>query len=143
MRSGFCLTFAATALLSLLCLSAPERLALSKQLLGGLTFTTNFVLWRQIDYFNPTVHFKPLLHIWSLAVEEQFYLLLPAALFILPRRFWLRFVLLYCGASAVLCFVMVSTRPRTLAPLTLWCFRVRSRSTSERPEALPPFEYCR
>ncbi len=50
------------------------------QLLGTLTFTANMVLWSQSGYFDGAAELKPLLHTWSLALEEQYYLVLPAAL---------------------------------------------------------------
>lgn len=56
------------------------------QALGALTYATNVVLWRQINYFNNSAVSEPLLHMWSLGIEEQFYLLLPLALWLLPRR---------------------------------------------------------
>jgi len=58
------------------------------QLAGALTFSTNIVLWRQINYFNNSAAFEPLLHFWSLAIEEQYYLLLPLTLAVTPRRWW-------------------------------------------------------
>jgi peptidoglycan/LPS O-acetylase OafA/YrhL len=56
------------------------------QLLGALTFTANVVLWDQGGYFDAEVETRPLLHFWSLAIEEQFYLLFPLAMLILPRN---------------------------------------------------------
>lgn len=50
------------------------------QLFGGLTFTSNIVLWRQSDYFSAAAELKPLLHLWSLSLEEQFYFLIPLVL---------------------------------------------------------------
>jgi peptidoglycan/LPS O-acetylase OafA/YrhL len=47
------------------------------------------VLWRQINYFNNSAAFEPLLHVWSLAIEEQYYLLLPLTLAMVPRRWWM------------------------------------------------------
>jgi peptidoglycan/LPS O-acetylase OafA/YrhL len=59
--------------------------ALGKHLLGGATFVSNFVLWQEAGYFDAESYSKPLLHLWSLAIEEQFYLLWPLALFLLHR----------------------------------------------------------
>jgi peptidoglycan/LPS O-acetylase OafA/YrhL len=51
---------------------------LKSQVLGALTFTGNVALWLQSDYFAEGAETEPLLHVWSLAIEEQYYLLLPA-----------------------------------------------------------------
>ncbi len=59
------------------------------QLTGALTFSSNIVLWRQINYFNDSAQTEALLHFWSLAVEEQFYLLFPLALMLCPKRWWM------------------------------------------------------
>jgi peptidoglycan/LPS O-acetylase OafA/YrhL len=60
-----------------------KRAAVS--LLGGVSFTSNFVFLAQGGYFNRTPQFQPLLHTWSLAVEEQFYLIYPVLLVALLR----------------------------------------------------------
>ena len=53
---------------------------------SALYFSSNNFFARQSDYFAPAAHELPLLHTWSLAVEMQFYLLLPAMLAVIPRR---------------------------------------------------------
>jgi len=50
-------------------------------------FNSNSYFSKQSDYFAPASHELPLLHTWSLAVEMQFYLLLPALLVLVPTRF--------------------------------------------------------
>ena len=50
---------------------------LGKHTAGGAGFVANFVLWRESGYFDGAADTKPLLHLWSLGVEEQFYLLWP------------------------------------------------------------------
>jgi peptidoglycan/LPS O-acetylase OafA/YrhL len=50
---------------------------LGKHLAGGAGFVSNFVLWREAGYFDGASDSKPLLHLWSLGIEEQFYLLWP------------------------------------------------------------------
>jgi peptidoglycan/LPS O-acetylase OafA/YrhL len=69
-------------------LSSLELRDYTYQLAGALTFTGNVALWLQTGYFENAAALKPLLHVWSLGIEEQYYLLLPAALVLLPRRFW-------------------------------------------------------
>jgi peptidoglycan/LPS O-acetylase OafA/YrhL len=49
----------------------------SQTLAGVATFSSNFVLWHNSGYFNAENELKPLLHTWSLAVEEQYYWLFP------------------------------------------------------------------
>lgn len=54
-----------------------DFVVLGQQILGGSTFSANFVLWWQSGYFSPDAALKPLLHLWSLGVEEQYYLIFP------------------------------------------------------------------
>lgn len=84
---------AAYATILLTALAAPwflgrqELADLASQIGGAVTFSANFVLWRQTGYFAGAGDLKPLLHMWSLAVEEQFYLLLPLAMvWVRPTR---------------------------------------------------------
>lgn len=69
-------------------LTSHDFVDFQEQVLGSVTFTANFVLLDQSDYFGGEAKIKPLLHMWSLAVEEQFYLFLPLALFFVPRHLW-------------------------------------------------------
>ena len=54
-----------------------EFMQLGKHLVAGIGFVQNFVLWTEVGYFDSASEFKPLLHLWSLSVEEQFYLFYP------------------------------------------------------------------
>lgn len=104
-------TFLVTALLAPFFLTSSEMLGFRAQMVGAVTFTANIVLWRQSGYFEGTAELKPLLHVWSLAVEEQYYFLLPAVFVFIPRRFWLRTAVLALFASLALCFFMVEKKP--------------------------------
>ena len=48
-------------------------------------FSSNLLFWQQSGYFDVAAELKPLLHTWSLAVEEQFYLFFPLLLVVLLR----------------------------------------------------------
>lgn len=54
---------------------------------AALLFESNSFFASQNDYFAPAAYEQPLLHTWSLAIEMQFYLLLPVLLLIVPRRY--------------------------------------------------------
>jgi peptidoglycan/LPS O-acetylase OafA/YrhL len=78
-----------------ICLLFPsELLELSKQVLASQLYAANFYYWRTINYFGLGVHEVFLLHTWSLAVEEQFYLIYPACILVLRRYFGRHFWLL-------------------------------------------------
>lgn len=58
---------------------------LGKSLIAVSVFSSNFLFWRESGYFDAAAELKPLLHTWSLAVEEQFYLLFPLLLLALLK----------------------------------------------------------
>ena len=58
-------------------LFSDEYKQLGKHMIGVTTFSSNFFFWRESGYFDNTAETKPLLHLWSLAIEEQFYLIWP------------------------------------------------------------------
>ncbi len=67
-------------------LLADEYQALGKHVAAGAVFISNFALWNESGYFDWSAHAKPLLHLWSLALEEQFYLFWPLLLWLAYRR---------------------------------------------------------
>mgnify|MGYP003337023621 FL=1 len=68
-------------------------------LAGSSVFITNFVLFAQVNYFDAAAVEKPLLHLWSLSIEEQFYIFWPVILIVIYRlrrfAFAISFVLLF------------------------------------------------
>ena len=85
-------------------------------------FASNFGFWFQTTYFDKAV-FTPLLHLWSLGVEIQFYLIVPI-IYWLAIRSRTMFVAVAL-TSAVLCLVVVGISPKTaffMLPFRLWEF---------------------
>ena len=78
---------ALTAIPSFHYLLTSERQEFFRSVAAVATFTSNFFFWFQTGYFDHAAVEKPLLHTWSLAVEEQFYLALPILLWALLRSF--------------------------------------------------------
>lgn len=55
---------------------------------GGSGFVSNLLLWSELGYFDESSKLKPLLHLWSLGVEEQFYIFWPMLLLIATKSRW-------------------------------------------------------
>lgn len=70
-------TLLATILAGALILMPEDLQDLGRDTLGTLFFVSNVRSWLTTDYFGDVAGIQPLLHMWSLAVEEQFYLFLP------------------------------------------------------------------
>jgi peptidoglycan/LPS O-acetylase OafA/YrhL len=88
-------------------LTPNDYLLFGRSAFAAMSFWSNFYFARQGGYFAPAAETQPLLHTWSLGVEEQFYLLAPFALLLLSRQlkrwrapiFWALFAA-SLGASA-------------------------------------------
>ena len=70
-----CLAFGWIALLT------DEFTHLGKHIAAGAGFVSNFLLLNETGYFDISAKSKPLLHLWSLGIEEQFYIFLPLLLY--------------------------------------------------------------
>ena len=145
---------AATWLLGAYLLLLPERHNLAKHIVAGATFTTNLVLWKEAGYFDTAAEMKPLLHLWSLGIEEQFYLLWPPILLLVSATRWRRgaAIWLLLTGSFALNIALISHHAITtfyLLPTRFWELLVGAalahlQNGSNRSEAVvaggrPPF----
>jgi peptidoglycan/LPS O-acetylase OafA/YrhL len=78
-----------------------EYKQLGQHIAGGAGFISNFLLWRESGYFDNMSDTKPLLHLWSLGIEEQFYIFWPLMLWAAYkiRLNWLLVILMIGIAS--------------------------------------------
>ena len=80
-----------------------DLIGYGKSLLATLAFVANIYFWRDANYFSRAAEEKPLLHLWSLGVEEQFYVLFPLLLVVL-KRYWPSGLLSCVAVGTVLSF---------------------------------------
>ncbi|WP_235842806.1 acyltransferase family protein [Cereibacter sphaeroides] len=78
-------TLALTTLAAVILFLPAQLIDYAKSLFGTATFTANFYFWKNSGYFEASAHLRPLLHTWSLAVEEHFYLVVPVAIWAVWR----------------------------------------------------------
>lgn len=88
-----------------------QHLEFSRSLIAVTTFVANMFFWRESGYFAATAGEKPMLHAWSLGVEEQYYVLFPLALLLL-WRFGKRPTFYAIIAIAALSFVLCELASR-------------------------------
>jgi peptidoglycan/LPS O-acetylase OafA/YrhL len=95
---------------------------LAQQVILAAGFLSNIGFWQEESYFS-SIHFSPLLHLWSLGVEFQFYFLVPVVAAIFARS-QLVFALLVAGSFAA-CLVILAISPKTaffMMPFRFWEF---------------------
>ncbi len=96
----------------------------SNQAVFATFFASNIGFWMENSYFSKG-SFKPLLHLWSLGVEIQFYLLIPFLYWVF-KKFKISFLLIL-SVSALFCFVVISFSPKTVffwLPFRMWQFLI-------------------
>lgn len=86
-------TLLCTLLASFFIFSPDDSLRLAKVAISSVFSLSNFFFWSELGYFDSSAELKPLLHTWSLSVEEQFYIVWPSFLVVLYsirkyRLFW-------------------------------------------------------
>lgn len=111
-------TFAGSLLFAVFFLPPVDFSFLSKTVIASSLFISNiFFYYVQTDYFSPYASEIPLLHTWSLAIEEQFYIIFPALIALLWRmspnkRVW---VLLSLFIGSLIASLLISRHNPTLS----------------------------
>lgn len=118
--------FVFTAIASTLVMLPTDLLRFSKTLMAAALSISNLVFWQQSDYFASATDTAPLLHTWSLSVEEQFYIGFPLLLFVISShcpRHTIAIVALISAASLALSLWWTAAFPNAafyLLPSRAW-----------------------
>jgi peptidoglycan/LPS O-acetylase OafA/YrhL len=100
-----------------------EFLAFSKGVVATTLFSSNILFWQETGYFDAPRDLKPLLHTWSLAVEEQFYFVYPLLLMFCRRVLRSRWIVLLLPLCLISLWASALPSPHATR---------RRRSTSRR-----------
>ena len=107
-------------------LRAEEYIQFGNETLAGSLFYSNFYYLSQNNYFDVTSELKPFLHLWSLSIEEQFYMLYPLILLFLikffkSRRIQISAISVLAIASFAVCILMADSPSQTFfLPVARW-----------------------
>lgn len=83
---SLCVVIAAILIGGWILLLPDEFRALGRHAVAGIGFASNLLLWSEAGYFDAAADTKPMLHLWSLGIEEQFYILWPLLLWTAWKR---------------------------------------------------------
>ena len=117
-------TIILTLIASLFIIELAEFRQLKEQSFFAILFSSNIGFWMQNSYFSKA-EFNPLLHLWSLGVEIQFYLIVPLLYWFYKKFKFLFFMIIVF--SLVGCLVLVQVSPKTaffMMPFRLWEFLI-------------------
>jgi len=122
---AFFLMLAVTAAAAWAVLLPYELREFGKEIIAATVWASNLHFWRESGYFDAAAGMRPLLHTWSLAVEEQFYIALPLVMAALWRSGRALPLLLGAGwaASLVACIALTPADPAAtfyLFPFRAW-----------------------
>jgi peptidoglycan/LPS O-acetylase OafA/YrhL len=93
---AFFVMLAFSSLTAYFFLAPDEFVTFARSVVGAITFSSNFYFWSKTGYFNAPADGYPLLHTWSLAIEEQFYLFYPLILIVGIQRLKSLLLLIVC-----------------------------------------------
>lgn len=119
---AYYVTIIGTLIFSFLFTTRNESSQVVEQALWASFYASNIGFWTQESYFS-SGNFNPLLHLWSLGVELQFYLLVPLLAFFIRKLKWS--LILFIVMSVAMCFLAITVSPKTsffLTPFRIWEF---------------------
>ena len=103
----------AVVLAGMIILPPPQLASLGEATVATILFLANLFYFQTSDYFSPAAEYLPLVHTWSLAVEEQFYIAFPLVIYALRRNRKLLFGVTLAGAlmSLAMCVWLLGRSP--------------------------------
>lgn len=121
---AYFVTILLTLIASIFLVIPSELTQVIDQSIYGLFFTNNVGFWMQNSYFSK-IEFNPLLHLWSLGVELQFYLFVPLLAWIFAKS--KLFLPIFILGSLACCFFLLGISPKTsffMMPFRVWEFLI-------------------
>lgn len=136
--------FVVVATIAAFVLLPPDMAGFCRSLISSTFFVSNIYFWRDASYFDGASEFKPLLHTWSLGVEEQFYIFMPLILYAISKWSKSRYtpwLLLLSLASFVLSVWGLTHAPTAtfyILPTRFWELALGALVANYRPEKDAP-----
>lgn len=101
----FTVIFATWAVFSLFTATVPYFNMLTDSVIASVLFSSNMLFWSETGYFDGFSDYKPLLHTWSLGIEEQFYVFFPLLLLAISKFMKKKYISVI-GTVAVFSFIL-------------------------------------
>ena len=101
-----------------------KMISISESILTGLFFVSNIIFYWQSGYFGEAINLKPFIHLWSLSVEEQFYIVFPLyCILFYKKKFFLSSLIGFFIISFILANSFGAQYPNAnffLTPTRIW-----------------------
>lgn len=103
-----------------------QYIKLAESSIAALFFVSNFYFMLNTGYFDQSAEVLPLLHMWSLGVEEQFYIVVPIVLFFAFRRFGRLGIISAVAATTLATFLLSASISATYAKFAFFMLATRA-----------------